>query len=222
MASHKCIEGLLLQNGIQYDVEFTDHPQDLKAIGQYELLILPFGYALSDEAFAAIKKAVDNGTRLLAFDRLGEATEFGRQREEPLLKPLLGHKNVKYVKANLAESGMDLKVRAENLAIICDLLAGSGHTFKRNEADIIYIARRVDPRNYLLYLANWERDKTAKPVLGLPLPEGRYGATVCSSKENGLRQGLIGGKGRATAKELAEISLKLDPGEVQLIRIEPR
>ena len=225
MYAGKCVEGLLIENGIQYDLRYTERPDTLEELSRYKLLILPFSYSMSRAAFQAIQKAVGSGTKLLIYDQLGPTDEYGVDHETPLLRSLLGRGNVVHVKTNLAREGMDRGVREENRQRIIELLADSGYSFNSNGAKVEYLLREVDPQNLIVYLANWERGRSASPVLGLPVPNGRYRLIVCSNKSPGLNEGLVKGllKSRATvgAKALSRLGVDLAPGEVKLIRIQP-
>ncbi|MBS3762876.1 MAG: beta-galactosidase trimerization domain-containing protein [Planctomycetes bacterium] len=220
--SHRQIEGLLIERGIQYDVKYTDHPEQLEDLSKYRLLILPFGYAMSQAAVEAIRKAVDEGARLLIFDRLGEVNQYGVRHKEPLLKGLVKDKNVKYRDVNLAANRNDEKVCAGNLKAIREMLGETGYHFDPKNASVEYLVRKIDSKNYILYLANWEKEKSAAPVIGLSLPEGTYRLAVCSSNGDGLNEGLVSGKKTPSGGVLRRFEISLSPGEVKLIRVQPK
>ena len=225
MYAGKCIEGLLIENGVQYDLRYTDRPETLKELDRYKLLILPFSYSMPRTTSEAIRAAVESGTKLLVYDQLAPTDEYGVEYDAPLLQCLLARENVTYVETNLARQGMDRGVRTENRERILELLSDSGYAFNPNGAKVEYLLREVDPQNLILYLANWERSRSARPVIGVPVPDGKYRLTVCSSRADGLRAGLIKGLLRRGAvvseKVLAGFGVTLAAGEVKLVRIRP-
>ncbi len=217
--ARRSMEGLLSENGIQYNVAYTDQPDNLKDLKKYKLLILPFGYSISQNAFKAIKKAVDSGTRLLIFDKLAPCNEYGVRYKTPLFKQLLANKNIIHVKENLAADGMNPKNREKNLQLIDNLIKDCGYYFNSKGTEVEYLVQQLDPKNFILYLGNWDKNKEASPIIGLPLPEENYKIELYSSKTYKLTSGIIHGKSKISAEELKKFTVKLAPGEVKLIRI---
>ena len=219
MAADKCMEGLLVENGVEYDLRYTDLPKTLDDLRKYKLLILPFSYSMSKAAFAAIKAAVDAGSKLLVYDQMAPTDEYGTAYPHPLLQELLKHPNVTYVKTNLAREGMGRSVRAENARRIRALLGDDGFPFDNNGRRVVRLIRRVDDRDYILYLANWS-NQPANPLVGLPLPAGTYRLTACSSAEPGVNEALINGKATASAAALKTFNVALRPREVMLLHVQ--
>jgi len=216
--ANKCMESLLIENGIQYDVHYIEREETLTDLKKYKVLILPFSYSMSQAAFERVREAVDAGSTLLIYDQLAPTNEYGTAYPQPLLQSLLGRKNVIYVKTNLGGEGMSLPVRAENRQLLYALL-NNGYYFNANDAKVEYLLRKTKNGSLILYLANWERTKQAVPVIGVPLPAGEYQTTICSSNQEDLTEGLFGGKPTATDKDLAKFSVTLAPGELKLVRI---
>jgi len=219
-SANKCMESLLIENGIQYDLHYTEREETLGDLAMYKVLILPFSYSMSQAAFESIRKAVDAGSILVIYDQLAPTNEYGTAYPQPLLQSLLDRKNVVYVKNNLAAEGMSLPFRQENRKLLYTLL-NDGYYFNANNAKVEYLIRKLKDGSLILYLANWEREQTATPVVGVPLPAGQYVTTICSSKQEDLNTGLLGGQPAASEQTLAKFSVPLAPGEVQLIRIQP-
>jgi len=220
MAANKSMESQLIENGIQYDVRFTEREETLTDLAKYKLLILPFSYSMSQAAYERIRQAVDAGAKLVIYDQLAPTNEYGVAYPQPLLQSLLDHKNVTYVKTNLGGEGMSRQVREDNRKLLYTQL-NTGYYFNANDAKVEYLVRRVKNGSLILYLANWERERTATPVIGVPLPAGQYAATVCSSQQEELTAGLLGGQPKVNEQALAKFSVSLAPGEVKLIRIYP-
>ncbi|MCM8768093.1 MAG: hypothetical protein NC911_00165 [Candidatus Omnitrophica bacterium] len=219
MVSGKCVEGLLLENGIPYDVRFAERPDTLDDLGKYKLLILPFAYSLSRESFAAIKKAVETGSRLLILDQLGSTDQYGNPYPEPLLKRLLDSKNVAYQPINLARQGMKKSVRQNLLSLIKKMRGETGLRFEP-DGRVEFLIRKVEDGNFILYLANWE-SRPAVPVIGLDLPSGRYSVTLVGGDSFVLKQGLVNGQTKAEASFFQRFALPLAPREVVLLHLEP-
>ncbi len=218
MYAGKSMESLLIENGVQYDVRYTEREETLEDLSRYRLLILPFSYAMSVEAFNRVKQAVDRGTRLLIFDQLAPTDEYGTAHPEPLLKALVGRPGVVYVNLNLAAEGMRSSVRAKSRQALLRLLGDAGGYFQANEARVEYLSRRTD-EGMILYLANWERSRVAEPVVGLTLPEGRYQMQLVRSGNTDVFPGKLGDATEMTADALRRFGVRIEPGEVVLIRV---
>jgi len=214
------MESLLDTGGIQYDIRYTEREDTLNDLQKYRLLILPFSYSMSREAYDNIRKAVDAGTRLLILNQLAPTDEYGTAYPEPLLKSLLGHPNVTYLETNLAADGMRRDVQAALCKQLDRQLAGNGYYFNNNGGRVEYLIRRVGPRTVLLYLAN-RSSQPETPVLGVPLTAGAYAATLYSTDTNELREGAINGRTIAGANDFQRFGITLTPGEVMLVRIAP-
>ena len=226
MYSNQYVERLLKKNGVQYDVRYSERPDTLENIGRYKLLILPFSYSMSKATFKKLSNAVEGGTKILIYEYLASTDEYGTKHPEPLLKSLIGHKNVTYVKADLMRDWSSSKVKQKNLALVRSLL-NSGQFFFPNGADVHYWARKKGDKDYILYLGNMERLKSANPLLGLELPDGEYAVTVCSSLEGtrstiAIHGGTIHGKSGFKANSLKRFNVDLGPGEMKLLRIQGR
>ena len=216
----KCMESLLIENGIQYDFRVLERPDTLEGLERFKLLVLPFAYALSPEAFARIRSAVERGSQLLIYDQLGPVDAFGNAHPRPLLKDLIGRANVAYVPVNLAVEGTRRSVRDDARRMFRERL-GRGRTFNRNGARVEVLERRTGG-GMLLYLANWEPRASAMPVLGLAMPDGVYRMDVYSSESDRLTQGRLDGTPELTAAALRRFEVPLAPGEVKLLRLERR
>jgi hypothetical protein len=218
MYAGKGMESMLIENGIQYDVRHTEREETLGDIGKYRLLLLPFSYAMSKDAFAKVKAAVDGGSKLLIYDQLAPADEFGNPHPEPLLTSLIGHPNVAFLDRNLAVDGMRPAVRREARTRMLDMLGEPAGYFNGNGARLEYLSRRTGD-GMILYLANWEKEKVARPVLGLPPMDGNYRLTVVTGNRPELREARIGGKDVVAAADLKRFSVQVAPGEVMLIKV---
>jgi hypothetical protein len=218
MASNKCIESLLLEKGLPYDFKFIDQP--MKDLSKYKLLIIPFGYAISEKAFASIKKAVAAGTKLIIFDMLGEVNEYGIKYRKPLLSQLLGNKNVLYINEALSLNGMMKSSKEKYWKTILKMLGNNPYYFNPNGALVEYIPRELSPKSKILMLANWERKKKVNVILGLDMPKGKYKLEICDQTYS-FFQGKIDGKNIVSEKELHIFSLDMPPGSLMILRIQP-
>jgi hypothetical protein len=117
-------------------------------------------------------------------------------------------------------------MKQENLALIRKLL-DSEQIFFPNGADVHYWARKLSDRDYILYLGNMERLKSANPLVGLKLPDGEYSVKVCSSLEGtrstiAIHGGTIHGKSEFKANSLKRFNVDLGPGEMKLLRVQSK
>ena len=228
MYSTQYVENLLKRNGVQYDIRYSERPETLGILSRYKLVVLPFSYSMSTATFAALKKAVAAGTKLLIYSQLAPTDEYGEKHREPLLKGLLGHENVTHAEADLMWDWSSRSAREKSLELVRKLLS-SDHYFNPNGANVRYWARKVADGDFILYLGNLERERSAQPVLGLPLPQGNYNLEVCMPEEcdcdpAGIAtyEGQIGRRTAVPAGNLKRFTVPLSPGEVKLLHVERR
>jgi hypothetical protein len=226
MYSTQYVENLLKRNGVQYDIRYSERPETLDVLSRYKLVILPFSYSMSKPAFTAVEKAVAAGSKLLIYGQLAPTDEYGEKYPEPLLKALVGKPNVTHVETDLMWDWASRSARQANLDLVRKLL-DSGHYFNPNGANVRYWARKVADGDYILYLGNLERERSAEPVLGLPLPAGNYAMTVCIPEKcdcdpAGIAtyEGRIGNRPAIPADNLKRFTIALGPGEVKLLRVQ--
>ena len=224
MYSNQYVEQMLKRNGVQYDVRYSERPETLQNIGRYKLLILPFSYSMSKVAFEAIRTAVEAGTKLLIYEHLAPVDEYGTKHPKPLLKALIGHDHVTHIKSNLMKDWSSKKVKLQYLSLVRRLL-NSDQVFHSHGADVRYWLRKMNEKDYILYLGNMERLKSANPLVGLGLPDGDYSITVCSSFEGtrnsiAIHSGIVSRKAVVRASSLKKFNVDLGPGEIKLLKIQ--
>ncbi|NLG36006.1 MAG: hypothetical protein GX548_11690 [Lentisphaerae bacterium] len=220
MAANKCVEGLLMEQGIPYAARFSERPDTLTNLNSYALLILPFSYSMSRETCAAVTAASEAGTKLLIVDQLAPTDEYGTAHPAPLLAELVGKPNVTFVKSNLAREGMKRSVRLKLADQIKALVGETGVRFDARGGQVEFLIREVDDGSRIVYLANWGYEP-AEPALGLDLPDGSYRTTICGGDAVVLRRGLVDGLPEADATAFKRLSVPLAPREVVLAHIAP-
>jgi len=220
MTSDKCMEGLLINAGIPYDVRYSDRTDTLANLKNYKLIVLPFSYSMSQETFAALQAAVATGARVLILDQLAPTNEYGTAYPQPLLAALQGNPNVTFEKLSLAREGMKQSVRTRLTTLIQKLTGNTGLRFDARDTQVEYLIREVEDGSRILYLANWGYTP-ASPMVGLDLPAGQYNVTLCGGDGVVLRQGLLDGQPTAAAAAFGNFSVPLAPREVVLLHIEP-
>jgi hypothetical protein len=221
MAAGKCLEGLLIEAGIAYDLRYSDRPETLTNLRNYRLLVLPFSYSMSCETFNAVKAAVETGAKLLIVDQLAPTDEYGSPYPAPLLEALRTKPHVVFEKLNLARDGMRRSVRTRLTERLRQLTGDTGIRFDANGARVEFLLRELTDGSRILYLANWEHRPVA-PVVGLDLPPGRYRLTLCPGAGVDLAEGLVDGKADPDASALRRFSVPLSPREVVLAHVVPR
>jgi len=213
VGSKLAMESLLCEDGIPYQVAFTDRIDNLQNLKRFKLLIMPFSYSLSREAFGKIKEAVDAGTTLAIFGPLAPADEFGNPYPAPLLQQLIGKPNVIYVKDNLAAVGNSAVKRAEYARLFAPALKPLGYAFESNGQPVECIVRSLpQQKGYLVYLGNWDATTAARPVISLPALKGKTTIEVYSSSSKTLVN--------ASAAGLEKMAVDLAPAEVKLLHIQ--
>ena len=223
VGSKLAMESLLCESGIPYKVAFTDRMDNLENLKRFKLLIMPFSYSLSKDALKKITEAVEAGTKLIVFEQLAPVDEFGNPYPEPLLKQLMGNKNVIHIKDNLAAVGNSAVKRTEYLKMLEGILAPTGYRFDSNGIPVECIVSCLPKQEgFLVYLGNWSTKKgeIAKPLIALPFEDAKYKAEVYSSATKTLNDLDLAGKpGAFDGKALKNFSVDLAPSEVKLLRI---
>lgn len=214
------MDNVLTKNGIPYKILYTDRTDTLKNLKRFKLLVIPFSYSMSKEAFAEIKQAVDAGTKLIIFDQLAPTNEFGTAYEKPLLQELIGQKNVTYVPETPAGNGSNARKLDEYAKLFNGAIADTGYRFVPNDKPVSYlVVEYPKDAGYILYLGNWSRTEKACPVISLPAAKGNWKAVSYSPVREEMNRMLIDGKDVFTEENLKNFSVELQPGEVKLIRI---
>ncbi|HOK56110.1 MAG TPA: hypothetical protein PKV21_01055 [bacterium] len=223
MYSNRAIESVLIENGIQYDVKYTEREETLGDLSKYKLLILPFSYSMSKKAYENIKKAVESGTKLVIFNQLAPTNEYGEPYSEPLLKELLNNPNVKFIDINPASEGMKRSFKKFYGDLFYKLL-GTKYYFNNNDNKVEYVLRKIDNKNFILYLANWDKNESTC-VIGIPVASGNYRILIYSSLTDELREGTMkgtfGNKNIIKGYSFKNFGIKISPGEVLLVKIYP-
>ena len=216
----------LLRNGYQFDIYYLDQLEDLKGIGDYKLILLPFPYSVTREAAAILEKARAGGSKLFLAQKQGEVDEIGREHDTPVLRPLIerGQEDgsVFYLDRNLVEYEQERSFTAEMKGLL-DGLLGEHKQLRlyTHGCNVEAYVSAISPREQYLTILNWQEDE-ADIEVGLNLPEGDYKLLTLSAKTPGEgRQGLIGGKRTVTAEELGRFAVKLEGKEVRLFYIVP-
>jgi len=221
--ARRTMESMLCENGVPYKALWTERPDNMKDLKRFRVLVAPFQYSLSREAFAEIKAAVDAGTRLIVFEQNAPTDEYGVPHEKPLLAELEGHANVTFVKESLSDNSANRKWQAAQRNLLAKALEGSGYEFNNNGADVAYLVT-VLPRDkgFLLYFCNFEPrgGGAARVSFRLPLA-GAYRMESYSSDTHELNANRIDGAETLTAEALAgkPLQVELSPQEVKLMRI---
>lgn len=215
--ANKCMEGLLLQYGVQYKLQYTD--MKLNNLSKYKLLILPFSYSLSISSFKKIKEAVNKGVKLFIVDMLGQCNEYGIKYSKPLLQELLKSPNVKYLNMDLATYGMDRLERQKLMNIVEEMLPVSRIKFNNYGKRVEFLINEISKSNKIIFIANWEKTDIATVNISIPMPSGKYKLTICDSLSGYLQEGTINSKKLISGEILKSFCISLKPGQVKLIHI---
>jgi len=222
--ARRTMESLLCENGIPYKALFTERPDNMKNLKRFKVLVAPFQYSLSKEAFAEIKTAVDAGTKLIVFEQKAPTDEHGVPYERPLFTELEGHTNVTFIKESLSDNSANRKLQQKYLGLLSKSLKESGYAFyDNNDADVSYLVTALpDDQGFLLYFCNHELRGNAPTRVCFHLPlKGEYRMETCSSNTGELNVGLVGGAEvfSEPADKNKPLMVTLEPQEVTLIRI---
>ena len=246
----RLLNQFLNTHGYPYDLYYLDHPGDLKDIGQYKVLFLPFPYSVSKEALAVLRRAhagqpaeaqaKAGGSRLLIAQRMGEVDEVGARYDRPALAELIqkgrDDGSVVYVPRNLVEWEVEPTFADEMTQLLDEALGDAKPLFLDRHGSSVeaYLAEsdtRLSPgsgqrepaecREKFLTIINWQ-DGEADIEVGLALPEGSYKMlTLAASAPADERRGLLDGKEAVPAADLRRFAVKLDGRDVRLIYLLP-
>ncbi|HPD17112.1 MAG TPA: hypothetical protein PLE19_19385 [Planctomycetota bacterium] len=222
----RLVNQFLNAHGYPYDLYYLDQPESLKEIGQYKVLFLPFPYAVSKAAAEALAAAHAGGSKLLIAQRLGEVDEVGAKHDRPILSDLVrkgrDDGSVVYLPRNLVEWETEPAFTDEFAKALDEVLGDSKPLFLHKHGCHVeaYLAES-GPREKFLTLINWQ-DTEADLEVGLALPEGNYRLlTLSAASPADACRGLLDGKDTASAADLRRFAVKLAPGDVRLLLIQP-
>lgn len=221
--ARRTMESMLCENGVPYKALWTERPDNMKDLKRFRVLIAPFQYSLSREAFAEIKAAVEAGTKLIVFEQQAPTDEFGVPHEKPLFAELEGNPNVTFVKESLSDNSANRKWQTVQLNLLAKAIEGSGHAFNNNGADIAYlVAALPKDKGFLLYFCNFDPrgGEASRVSFQLPL-SGSYRLESYSSDTHELNVNWIEGTETLTADAVAgkPLQVEIAPQEVKLMRI---
>jgi hypothetical protein len=225
-AVSEAVYGFLMRNGYPFDLFYLDQAEDLDALKDYRLVVVPFAYAMPGESLARLEQAYQSGARFLICERQGEVDEFGRPHKQPLLAGLIDRgardKRVRFIRDDLLQREVERDF-VPWLSEITDALLGPDKSLALwaygHKIEALSFAPQPDER--YATLMNWG-SKEARIEFGLMLPPGAYTLlTLRSDDPETFRQGAIGGKTLFTAEELGRVAVTVAPGEVLAVYAAP-
>jgi hypothetical protein len=211
----------LLSHGYPFDLFYLEHPADWsRRIGSYPLVILPFPYSMSKESHAVIRKAAEDGKKIIVFDRKGETDEWGNAYAKPLLEDLITAGKIRFVDLDAPAMGHYPQVQ-EQMCKLVDGLLGPAKPFSFNPYgnDVEIGLRRKGRQELFLFAINWNESPATVDVGLNHLPSGQYQIAVRDL--DGARTATLGGKERVNAEDLRKFRLSLGPGGVKILYIHP-
>ena len=225
-AVSEAMYGFLMRNGYSFDVYYLDQVDDLAALKDYHLVVLPFAYSIPRAAVASLDQAYEAGANFLVCDRKGEVDEVGRKIGQPLLQKLIdrgsGDGRVRFLDEDLValEARRNFTPR---MASVVDELLGEHKDLhlKRygNKIEGFVFATKTDEQ--YVSLINWG-NREAQIEAGLNLPDGEYRMlTLSSDAPSAYREGIIDGAKELTGDTLRNFAVKLNAGEVLALYVVP-
>lgn len=216
----------LLKNGYTFDVYYLDQPDDLQALKDYKLVILPFAYALPRAAFDRMDEAYKAGANFLIGERKGDVDEVGQPYAKPLLADWIAQGKqagrIGVPEIDLAEQE-NLRAFVPQVTAIVDPLLGKHKdlVLKRYGKRIEGLVASVAPNEKYVSFINWENQES-KFEAGLNLPAGQYKLlTLSSAHPEVIREGSIAGQKTVSAETLRNFALTLEDDEVVSLYILP-
>jgi len=199
---------ILQRNGVPFDWFFLDHPEQLRDLEQYRVLVVPFAYSIGAEAAARVKAAAAKGAKVILLDgRLGPTDEWGEPHPQPIFKDLVdAGQAVVFDDDILAWGASD--ALADKVVGAIDAQLGEAHPFKLHryglKVDATLLERETGER--FVFLINHAK-RPAVVDLEMALPDGRY--EVIARDENRWHRVSLGGKAVLDAKDLRKCRLML-------------
>ncbi len=224
--SHRAVNQALGEGGFAFDLYYLDRPETLDDLSRHALILLPFPYAIGEEAVAAIEKAHAAGSKVLILQREGEVGPYGAANDPPALRRLIeaGREDgsVRLLDRDLLawETERDFP-RA--FAAEVDTLLGERRQLRLatpGNAIGSYLFTDGGDKRYLL-LVNW-RDEARPVEVGLRMPPTEYHLlSVSSDSPREPKAGVHAGNRAWSAADLARFVVELTPGEVRLLSVQP-
>lgn len=225
----KWVEEFLLTRGYPYELYYLDHPEDFARLSDFKLVILPFPYALSKEAYDVISEAVARGTQVIVFKRKGEVDELGAEYIDPLFARMIDEGKIHFIEDDVADLGHFAWFNAKVENMIDGLLGPrKRHHVDVNGYDVQVGWLEKETGEVFVFLVNWD-DREARVNLGITFPDGGQGhgrspATgfrVLRRDLNRIHEMLLNGSRSPERNELRNFSVRLDKGESQILYISP-
>lgn len=214
MIYQNAVMEVLFRNGIPFDLYFLDQPSSLGKVGEYRTTILAYPYSIPRGAVDQIRKAMAEGTKVLALWRAGEVDEYGTPYSIPLLRqiPAIEQLTMDPTLSNYADFSRTLVMELrKSLGGRMPLsLDAAGRDVECS------VMEKKDGR--MLFCLNWEKE----PVdvnLGVNLANGRYAASAVTME--GESPAGIGGRSVLSASDLGNFRLALSPEEGRIVLISP-
>ena len=219
-AARNALENLLTRNGIPYKAAFVDDKDNIKDLKRFKVLVMPFMYSLSQEAFAEIQAAVEAGSQLIIFEQLAPTDEIGNAYEAPLLEVVAGTQERRFHQGSrLRPRGVPSdKISSQWSKLLDGAVAPSGFQFHANGRRSYVVTEIPGADAYLLYVGNWSKSQTARPLISLPASAG-LARTTGQSGEEGYRDRCARRQGFFSAETLKGFDIEFAPAEVKLIRL---
>lgn len=215
---------LLSHLGYPFDVYYLDWPKDLKELGRYKLIVLPFPYAVSGEAAEAVARGRAAGAKVLIVNRQGEVNEVGTKWERPALADMIERGSAKgdvvYLKDDLVTIESSAGYPASMKKTIDGLLGEERPGFfDAHGRDVEMLMLEHDAGTKIVTVTN-RGEGEASVEVGVNVPEGRYAVTALSTREPGVeRRVTLGGKAVVARAALARFALKLGAGETVALHV---
>lgn len=211
----------LLTNGYPFDMFCQEYPEDFaRDLSKYDLVILPFPYSMSTEAFEAVAKAAKAGVKILACDRRGETDEWGTPYAKPLLADLIAEGKVSFMEDDVPAVGHYRDVQAKMRRTV-DGLLGERNPFYLNTygKDVEGSILEKNEKEKFVSLINWT-EQSATVDVGVRMPErGEYRILQCDLL--GAKKVLLSGKEVVGAAPLRKFRVSMGPGEIRVFYIRP-
>jgi hypothetical protein len=204
----------LFRAGIPFDLHYLDQPDRLHALRDYDVVVLPFPYAMSEAALRPIVAAARNGATVVAFAQHGDVDAFAARHPRPLLEGLAG---VHHVALDIDRLRYEDLARTVTNPIIAALGARRPLTLATGGADV-ECAILEHERRRLAFCLNWGTSAAAVNV-GIGVPPGEYTASLLDWEHETVA--VVDDRARLTEKDLSSFRILLPGGAPWVLAIDP-
>lgn len=213
----------LVGGSVPFEVYLMNRPEAYRdIITKYKVIILPFPYAVSVESAALLKKAADNGVKIISLSGCGQGAvdELGElHKDGPILDQMVKAGYISVFDIDVINGKNTMALQESFGKLLAEKFGANGPSVKMQRHgmhDVQCFMLDVSKTEKLVLLVNYSgRDTSVN--LSVKMPKGTYRMQVCTIQD--VRAGLIGGKTSLSENELENFRIELPREDAKILRI---